>query len=413
MITILDKHNCCGCSACVQVCPKRCINFDEDDKGFRYPLVDKESCIECGLCTKVCPCINTNESVKPLNVYAAKNPDDKIRKNSSSGGIFTMLAEVIIKEKGVVFGACFDKKWNVVHDFTESIDGLRAFRGSKYIQSRIGETYKICKSFLKQGRLVLFSGTPCQIKGLKLFLRRDYDNLITIDFICHGVPSPGVFRWYLQEKLDNYASCNKTKKKLFKFQHVQRIFPDEVLMPKGVNIKEIRFRDKKEGWKKYSFVLDLELISSKGNKNLVSLSSNVCENPFLKGFCCDLYLRPSCHQCPTRNFKSGSDITIGDFWGQEYMFPEFDNDSGVSSIIIKTQRGRDIFNNLGPIFKDTKSIDQVISYNSSLISSKPEPYLSHKFWKYSSKLSFEDCVKNACSLTILERIYLKLMTFFN
>ncbi len=152
MIEIVDKHNCCGCSACVQVCPKRCISFNEDEEGFRYPLADKELCIDCHLCETVCPCLNQNETRKPLIVYAAINPDEEIRKKSSSGGVFSMIAEVVIGEGGVVFGARFDDHWEVVHDYTETKDGLVAFRGSKYVQSRIGDSYIKTRDFLKLDR---------------------------------------------------------------------------------------------------------------------------------------------------------------------------------------------------------------------------------------------------------------------
>ena len=205
MIHILDKHSCCGCAACVQACPKQCISFNEDEQGFRYPLVDESICIDCGLCEKVCPVIHQLDAKKPLKVYAAQNPNEEIRLKSSSGGIFTMLAESVIDEGGVVFGAQFDKNWEVEHAYTESKEGLAAFRGSKYLQSRTGETYKQTRDFLKAGRSVLYSGTSCQIAGLKKFLRKEYENLITVDVVCHGAPSPLVWRTYL----DDFKKCPK------------------------------------------------------------------------------------------------------------------------------------------------------------------------------------------------------------
>ena len=202
MISIQDKKNCCGCGACVQRCPKQCVTMQEDSEGFLYPKVDLSVCIDCHLCEKVCPIINQGEGHEPQAVYAAKNPNEKIRMQSSSGGVFTILAEKILDEGGVVFGAAFNDKWEVEHDFVERKDELAKFRGSKYVQSKIGKSYRNVETFLKEGRKVLFSGTPCQIAGLKKFLRKDYENLFTVDFICHGVPSPGVFRTYLQEKIN-------------------------------------------------------------------------------------------------------------------------------------------------------------------------------------------------------------------
>lgn len=205
MIELKDKKNCCGCASCVQRCPKHCISLIEDEEGFLYPKVDLETCIDCGLCEKVCPVLNKDEKREPLAVYAANNKDEEIRKSSSSGGIFTLLAENIISRGGVVFGARFNEKWEVVHDFVEKTEDLTLFRGSKYVQSKIGDTYYKASLFLKEGRQVLFSGTPCQIAGLRKYLRKDYDNLLTIDFICHGAPSPGVFRTFLRDELQKAA----------------------------------------------------------------------------------------------------------------------------------------------------------------------------------------------------------------
>ena len=206
MITITDKSKCCGCNACVQACPKQCIEMHEDDEGFLYPRVDTTRCIDCGKCEKVCPVINQAEPHRPIKVYAAINPDEEIRRQSSSGGIFTLLAEQTIKEGGVVFGARFDESWQVTHDYTESIEGLASLRGSKYVQSCIGDTFLKAEAFLKQGRKVLFTGTPCQISGLKKYLHKEYENLLTVDFVCHGVPSPLIWQKYLSETLENFRA---------------------------------------------------------------------------------------------------------------------------------------------------------------------------------------------------------------
>ena len=167
MIKIIDKEQCCGCSACLHICPKHSITFKEDKEGFLYPHVNTETCIDCGLCERVCPVLNQNEERIPEKVYAAKHEDDEIRMKSSSGGIFTLLADQILDEGGVVFGARFNDKWEVIHDYTETKEGLAPFRGSKYVQSYIGDSYKIAETFLKSGRKVMFTGTPCQIAGYK------------------------------------------------------------------------------------------------------------------------------------------------------------------------------------------------------------------------------------------------------
>ena len=168
MIEIVDKSKCCGCEACRSICPKKCISMQADKEGFLYPKVDLSQCVDCKLCEKVCPVLNPKYSKKEPLVYAGINNDINIRLQSSSGGIFTLIAEQIIQKKGVVFGACFDEQWNVVHDYTETKEGLARFRGSKYVQSYIGNSFLQAKRFLDEGRFVLFSGTPCQIAGLSM-----------------------------------------------------------------------------------------------------------------------------------------------------------------------------------------------------------------------------------------------------
>lgn len=300
MILIEDKKDCCGCGACAQRCPKGCISMREDAEGFLYPLVDLSRCIDCGLCEKVCPVLHQDSPREPLAVYAAKNPDEGVRMSSSSGGIFTLLAEQTLSRSGVVFGARFNERWEVVHGYTETVDGLAAFRGSKYVQSRMGDSYRECEQFLKQGREVLFSGTPCQIAGLRRYLGKDYERLLTVDFICHGVPSPGVFRHYLEEITAKIAHKNNTK---------------------DIVIHQLSFRDKRLGWKKFSFSLTYSISQKDGGEKIIIHSESKYKNIFLKGFLRDLYLRPSCHACPAKAFKSGSDMTIGDFWAINTYLP--------------------------------------------------------------------------------------------
>ena len=242
MINIEDKKKCCGCSACVQRCPKQCISLQEDEEGFLYPQVDKKICVNCGLCEKVCPVLNPVKARKPQVVFAARAIDEKVRLESSSGGVFTVLAELVIERGGVVFGAKFNEKWEVVHAYTESKEGLSAFRGSKYVQSKIENSYKQAESFLKAGREVLFSGTPCQIAGLKLYLRKEYTNLLTVDFVCHGVPSPMVWKDYLEEKIRPLGVVGKNM--------VSSLSLKDMPVITGIS-----FRDKRNGWKKYGFAV--------------------------------------------------------------------------------------------------------------------------------------------------------------
>ncbi|MDD4609694.1 MAG: Coenzyme F420 hydrogenase/dehydrogenase, beta subunit C-terminal domain, partial [Bacteroidaceae bacterium] len=226
MIQILDKKACCGCNACVQICPQQCIEMTADEQGFLYPKVQQEACIHCGLCEAVCPIIHPKPSRTPLGVYASKCKKERIRLQSSSGGIFTLLAEKTIQDGGVVFGVRFNQQWEAVHDYTETIEGLAAFRGSKYVQSRVGNSFQQARSFLTEGRQVLFSGTPCQIAGLKNFLRKAYSNLCTVDIVCRGLLSPMIWKMYL-------TKITATEEK------------------KMAAITHITFRDKSMGWRNY------------------------------------------------------------------------------------------------------------------------------------------------------------------
>ena len=268
MIQISNKSKCCGCTACVSICPKQCITMREDEEGFLYPMVDSSLCIDCNLCKKICPELHSKERREPLNVYAAKHKNEQVRLASSSGGIFTLLAERIIDENGVVFGARFNSNWNVIHDYTETKKGLTAFRGSKYVQSYMGNCYQKVKFFLQQGRKVMFTGTPCQIAGLKNYLRKDYDNLLTVDVVCHGVPSPKVWRIYLNE------IARKGGKNSVLFHPISE----------KQEIKSINFRSKSTGWKKFSFALTLSETTADGEKNTVLLSSIFTENPYMNAF---------------------------------------------------------------------------------------------------------------------------------
>lgn len=337
MIQILDKQQCCGCAACVQKCPKQCISLHEDKEGFLYPQVNTDLCIDCGLCEKVCPLLHRSEALLPLEVLAVKNCNLEERLSSSSGGVFIALARQVLLSGGVVFGAVYDKHWEVKIAYSESLEGVRYMMGSKYLQARIETSFCDAERFLKAGRKVLFSGAPCQIAGLHKFLRKDYPNLLTVDFLCHGVPSPGVWRNYLKESLNKSLSARRAA------AGKNTVLPSLNVIPTIVGIE---FRDKRlHGWKKFSFVVRSKS-ASKADQNSVLLSDIHRVNPFMRGFLSDIYLRPSCYDCQCKNGVSHSDLTIADFWGIDLLIPDFDDDKGVGLVLINTIQGRCLFDEL-------------------------------------------------------------------
>lgn len=309
MISIQSKKNCCGCSACASICPKHCISLTEDSEGFLYPKVDETICVNCGFCEEVCNELHPYDKCEPQQVLAAVNKNEEVRLKSSSGGIFYLLAEKTIRKGGVVFGARFDDTWQVLIDYAEDMKGVQAFMGSKYVQARVSEAYKDVKRFLADGRQVLFSGTPCQVAGLHKFLRKPYDNLLTVDFICHGTPSPKVWRLYLDEVISR-VQC----------------------------ISGVEFRNKERGWKNFSFNLKYN-----EDGKTASMLSSFQQNHYMKAFLRDIILRPSCYDCKAKGCSSQSDVTIADFWGINTVFPDMDDDKGTGLVFINTDKGNEAF----------------------------------------------------------------------
>lgn len=319
--------------------------------------------------------LRENTPHEPLHVYAAVNPDETIRMQSSSGGIFTLLAESIIDKGGVVFGARFNDNWEVVHDYTESKEGLKAFRGSKYVQSRTSGIFKQVRDFLKNGRLVLFSGTPCQIAGLKLFLRKDFENLLTIEVVCHGVPSPLVWRRYLSEELSR---------------------------TRGVQILSVNFRDKRYGWSNYHFSMKVSL--SRGKEKEIVYPHD--DSPFMRGFLRGLYIRSSCSNCKAKCGSSMSDITLGDLWGISTIAPDMDDNKGGSEAICHTLKGLNLFHSLSAYNKQIKYSDAA-HYNPSLISSSSPSPLRNAFWEQSLQ-GISATIDNLCGDTWLLKLKKKI-----
>ena len=292
MIEIKDKKDCCGCWACADVCSVACISMPEDEEGFRYPLVDKDKCIDCHLCEKVCPIINV-EPDKPKDgqrAFLLQHKDKSVLHESASGGAFTAIASYVVRRGGVVFGAAYTDHFVVTHQYVERIEDLGKFRNSKYVQSEIQNAYAQCKDFLKQGRIVCFSGVPCQLEGLLRYLRKPYDNLITVDVLCHSITSPKIFRMYIEAQKRKY----------------------------GKDISNVMFRDKSPYGYKYS-----QMSIYKGDKQVYK--EGVDTDVYLRSFFSDINVRPSCYDCKFKKQHHLTDFTIWDCFDVYKFSKDLDN----------------------------------------------------------------------------------------
>jgi len=320
---------CSGCRTCELLCPYNAIEMKEDARGFIYPNINKEKCIKCGLCVKRCPINNKEEEVDKV-AYAAYNKDEEERLKSSSGGIFSILARYILEKNGVVFGAAFDTEFNVRHICISRLEDIMLLRGSKYVQSDIGDSYKNAKKYLEEGKLVYFSGTPCQIEGLKAYISKEYTNLYTQDVICHGVPSPKVWKTYLKSK----------KKDIY-----------------GVN-----FRAKeKNTWGDF----DLK-VEYKNSKEYI----NHEKDEYMKLFLNNHILRESCYQCKFKKKNRASDFTLADFWGINNIDKSMNDEKGTSLIILNSDKAKRLIQEVSnQIVKKEVNLDDAIKYNLSMIKS--------------------------------------------
>lgn len=304
------KELCNGCGTCALRCPKSAIEMVEDGEGFLYPHINKEKCINCGLCEKVCS--NFNKSEQESVAYIAINNNDKELKNASSGGMFYILAKYVIENKGVVFGVTYDEDLNVIHKYAETLEDCKQFCGSKYVRSDLKNTYKEAEKFLKDGRVVLYTGTACQISGLKSYLGKEYDNLILCDILCHANPSPKVFKLYKENLEKKYSK----------------------------KVKDIRFRSKENGWRNQTPII----VFNDGNK--------IEENTFFNAFVKEMINRQSCYSCMFASKSRITDFTIADFWGIEKVKPNLDSTKGVSLLTVNSEKGKKLLN----LFKDNTSI---------------------------------------------------------
>lgn len=334
-INITYKEECCGCTACMSNCPQNAITMEEDEEGFLYPKIKKEKCVNCGLCKKVCPIINNNnETVKEQNAYAINNKDLTVRKESTSGGAFSAIATYIIENGGVVFGAAFNDKYEVIHTFVDNIKDIKKFRNSKYVQSNLKNTYSEAKKFLDENRLVCYSGTPCQIEGLKKYLKNDYENLFLIDVVCRAVPSPKLLKSYLKYINKKYLKNEK--------------------------IKNVSFRNKE----KYGYKYTQMRVASDNN----IYEEGVETDPYLRAFFQGFSIRPSCGECRFKKKYRESDITIWDCFNAEDYSKELDDNYGTTRVLVHSKKGQELFNKIIPQINMVEiNVDKAIKNSKELV----------------------------------------------
>ena len=371
------REKCTGCGSCAASCPKQCISMTSNAEGFRYPVIDEKECIHCLRCEKACPLINAVKESVGTKCFAAQNTDENIRAKSSSGGVFSALANDVFKEKGIVCAAAYDEQFAVVHRFAANEQELKGLRGAKYSQSIAENCFPKIRDCLRLGQKVLFVGTPCQVAGLKNYLGTDYPNMILVDMICHGVPSPKVWEKYLADRNKKDAKNSK--------------------------ISFVNLRNKNSGWSRYAY--SVEIRYEDNSAHLVPQGVD----PFMRGFTQNLYLRPSCSSCIFKGIERCSDFTLGDYWGVWEQCPDFDDNKGTSLVMVHTEKGIHLWERIREELRvlDLKGIDCLANNPSALMSSDAHKNRSRFFEKMDNVSDFPDHIERCLSyerVSVLQRI---------
>lgn len=368
MIDKISVQDCTLCGSCLNACPVDAISFGKSYLDFNYPEIDADRCINCNQCEKACPLSGDKASPEegyPV-AFAAKSDDDSVRLRSSSGGVFYELASKMLRDGGYICGAVFDEDFHVRHIVSDMQEDLLRMMGSKYAQSNVGHCYREIKSKLKEGCKVLFSGCPCQVAGLRNYLGEDYPNLLLVELICHGIPSDLMLQTYIGMQEKKY----------------------------GAKLKQLEFRNKAKGWHSSSVRMEFE--------NGRSYSKPITADTYMNGFLGSTFLKSSCYNCRFRNFTSGSDIILGDFWGAEAELPEDDN-KGISAILINSGKGMDVLDRCNLAITPV-NVETIIKYNRNLLcSAAPSPQRS-SFYASANTNGLEEAIRRYLEESTIQKL---------
>lgn len=379
MIQITNKIDCCGCTACFNACPKQAIEMKPDSEGFLYPSVDENKCIQCGLCDRVCPIKNdTLKEEHDPQGYIVRNKDAAIVKDSTSGGSFTVFAKHIFANNGVVFGAGYDSEMNVVCKKATNLDELAEMRGSKFVQSKLDTTYSEIKKLLNEGTLVMFTGTPCQVGGLVSFLGKKPENLLCVDFVCRGVPSPKLWRNYIDMMQAKYKS----------------------------KIVAAKFKNKTYGYHATTMKIDFE------NGKTWYGSGRI--DPMMKSFVSEMASRPSCGQCHFKGIRRPSDITMFDCYEFAKITGKHDDDLGYTSLFIHSEKGNQYFKAVKNDFDVLEvPVSELVTENGIMVCNSAKPSAKReKFYEAAGRLPIDQAMNEVSPIVFKDHLIEKLKGLF-
>lgn len=370
MITIQNKAECCGCTACFNICPKNAISMQPDEEGFLYPVVDQEKCVDCGLCEKICPVSSKKSHEEQTDAYIIRYNNQKIVEESTSGGAFTAISSYVFENGGIVYGAGYDADMKVICKKAACMEDLKEMRGSKFVQSSLNRTFQEIKTALRTEKLILFTGTPCQVSGLIHYLGKHYENLICMDFVCRGVPSPGLWKNYVDYMEGKYHS----------------------------KMIGARFKHKTYGYHTTTMKIDFQ--------NGTSYFGSGRVDPYMKAFVREMSSRPSCAECAFKGIERLSDITVFDCYEYTQITGYKDDDKGYTSVFVHTDKGRKVFESIKPmLIWQEQAVEKLVTKNGIMVCNSAKPHAKRNaFYEAAAEMSIDKAMQKIEPITKKDRL---------